>query len=135
MTMIVEKHTMASRKAPAGAVPGAMAASDGWLRVCRIDELEAGWGEAVLIAERQVALFRLDAGELYAVDHIDPKTSAPVIARGIVGSKGERCTVASPLLKQVYDLATGECLSEPGPALATYRTRVVSGYVEIEAAA
>jgi nitrite reductase (NADH) small subunit len=89
----------------------------------------------VLIAERQVALFRLDDSEVYAVDHIDPKTSAPVIARGIVGSKGERCTVASPLLKQVYDLATGECLSEPGPALTTYRTRIVAGFVEIESAA
>jgi nitrite reductase (NADH) small subunit len=43
--------------------------------------------------------------------------------------------VASPLLKQVYDLATGECLSEPGPALTTYRTRIVAGFVEIESAA
>jgi len=106
-----------------------------WQRVCRIDDLEPGWGEAVLLPERQVALFLVGAGELYAVDHRDPKTSAPVMARGIVGSKGARPTIASPLLKQVYDLATGECLSESGPSLATYATRVVGEFVEIAAAA
>lgn len=126
MTLTVEPP--ATRTAPVAPV-------NPWQRVCRIDDLEYGWGEAVLVAERQVALFRLDDRELYAVDHIDPKTSAPVIARGIVGSKGERTTVASPLLKQVYDLATGECLSEPGPALATYPTRIVAGYIEIALAA
>jgi nitrite reductase (NADH) small subunit len=106
-----------------------------WRRACRLDDLEQGWGEAVLLSERQIAVFRLDERELYAVDHVDPKTYAPVIARGIVGSKGERATVASPLLKQVYDLATGECLSERGAAIATYRTRVVAGFVEIEVTA
>jgi nitrite reductase (NADH) small subunit len=133
MTMTVDRA--GTGRATGDAPSGQTLEHRRWQRVCRVDELEAGWGEAVLIAERQVALFRLDDSEVYAVDHIDPKTSAPVIARGIVGSKGERCTVASPLLKQVYDLATGECLSEPGPALTTYRTRIVAGFVEIESAA
>ncbi|NNC10962.1 nitrite reductase small subunit NirD [Planctomonas sp. JC2975] len=132
MTLMIER---ADSRETASARLIAAARSRNWSRVCRVDDLEPGWGEAVLLAERQVALFRVGDRELYAVDHIDPKTAAPVIARGIVGSKGDRTTVASPLLKQVYDLETGECLSESGPSLATYRTRVVSGYVEIEAAA
>jgi nitrite reductase (NADH) small subunit len=113
--------------------------ADAWRRVCPVAELEPGWGEVALLADRRVAMFRLGDTELYAVDHVDPTTSAPVMARGIVGSMvvdaNERPTVASPLLKQVYDLATGECLSGPGPAITTYRTRVVAGYVEIELAA
>ena len=130
MTLTIEP----ALRQPVVAARSNTAPATGWQRVCRVDDLEPGWGEAVLTRERQVALFLLGAGELYAVDHLDPKTSAPVIARGIVGSKGSRPTIASPLLKQVYDLATGECLSEAGPALATFPTRVVGGYVEIAAA-
>ncbi|MWB98293.1 nitrite reductase small subunit NirD [Agromyces seonyuensis] len=103
-----------------------------WRAVCRLDDLEVGWGEAVLLGGLQLALVLAAPDELYAVSHRDPKTGSHVMARGIVGSRGERPTIASPLLKQVYDLGTGECLSEPGLALETYRTRVVDGRVDVE---
>lgn len=106
-----------------------------WHRVCPLDALEPTWGEAVLVDGRQIALVLVEPGELYAIDHRDPVTSAYVMARGIVGSRGDRPTIASPLLKQVYDLQTGACLDDPGLAVATYRTRVVAGEVEVEVAA
>jgi nitrite reductase (NADH) small subunit len=106
--------------------------TDRWERVCRVDELEPSWGEAVLVRMKQIALFLFAPDEIYAVSHRDPHTSAYVMARGIVGSKGERPTVASPLHKEVYDLGTGECFSDPGLLLKTYRTRVVGGFIEIE---
>src|SRR5690554_4111787 len=89
-----------------------------WVAVCRADALEPGWGEAALAGTRQVALVSFGAGELYAVSHLDPHSGAPVMARGIVGSRwvegqGHRPTIASPLLKQVYDLGTGRCFSDP----------------------
>jgi nitrite reductase (NADH) small subunit len=105
---------------------------DTWQRACALDDLEPSWGEAVLAGSRQIALFLISPEEIYAVDHIDPDTGAAVIARGIVGSRGDRATVASPLHKQVYDLGTGECFGTPELALATYRTRVVGGSIEIE---
>ncbi len=50
---------------------------------------------------------------------------ANVIARGIVGTvgtgRGHRDTVASPMYKQVFDLATGECLTEPDRGLPVVR--------------
>jgi nitrite reductase (NADH) small subunit len=103
-----------------------------WERACPVDELEPSWGEAILLRMRQIALFLLRSGEIYAVDHVDPDTRAAVMARGIVGSRGDRPTVASPLHKQVYDLGTGECFSDPGLVLGIYRTRVVGGFIEIE---
>ena len=106
-----------------------------WHPVCAIDALEPTWGEAVLVEVRQIALVLVEPGELYAIDHRDPVTSAYVMARGIVGSRGDRATIASPLLKQVYDLQTGACLDDPGLAVSTYRTRVVAGTVEVEVAA
>ncbi|MCU1511323.1 MAG: nitrite reductase small subunit [Arthrobacter sp.] len=104
----------------------------GWHRVCAVEELEPAWGEAALIAGRQVALFRTAAGEVFAVAQEDPATGAHVMARGITGSRGARPTLASPLHKEVYDLETGECLATPGLRLETFSTRIVAGYIEVE---
>ncbi|MCE4025240.1 nitrite reductase small subunit NirD [Microbacterium sp. Au-Mic1] len=104
-----------------------------WERVCHVDDLEPSWGEAVLIRMRQIAVFLLSPREVYAVSHADPAADgAPVMARGIVGSRGDRPTVASPLHKEVYDLGTGECFSDPALLLRTFRTRIVGGFIEIE---
>jgi nitrite reductase (NADH) small subunit len=104
----------------------------GWHRVCAVEELEPAWGEAALIAGRQVALFRTAAGQVFAVAQEDPATGAHVMARGITGSRGARPTLASPLHKEVYDLETGECLTTPGLRLQTFSTRIAAGYVEVE---
>lgn len=106
--------------------------TDGWHSVCPVEDLEIAWGEAALVAGRQIALFRIGATEVFAVAHEDPATGAHVMARGILGSRGERPTIASPLHKEVYDLETGECFSTPGLAIATFRTRISDGMVEVE---
>jgi nitrite reductase (NADH) small subunit len=102
-----------------------------WQAVCRFDALRAERGVAALVDREQVALFRLVDGSVAAVDHLDPYCRAYVIARGIVGSSGDRITVASPMHKQVFDLATGECLSEAGPGLRPWPARVVDGWVQV----
>jgi len=104
----------------------------GWHRICRLDDLDEAWGEAALIAGQQVALFRV-GDQVFAVSHTDPATSANVMARGIVGSRGPRPTIASPLHKEVYDLQTGECFEVPGLQLSVYATRVLDGFVEVAA--
>ena len=107
-------------------------AVSGWHTVCRVDDLELAWGEAALVAGRQIALFRTGATEVFAVAHEDPATGAHVMARGILGSRGERPTIASPLHKEVYDLETGRCFSTPSLAIATFRTRISDRMVEVE---
>ena len=102
-----------------------------WERACAVTDLEPSWGEAALIRMKQIALFLLSPTEIYAVDHRDPHTEAHVMARGLVGSKGDRPTIASPLHKEVYDLGTGECFTNPALVLNTYQTRVVGGYIEV----
>ncbi|WP_426302641.1 nitrite reductase small subunit NirD [Arthrobacter sp. R-11] len=119
MTAVLERET---RTAPAA----------GWHRVCPLNELEPAWGEAAFIDGLQLALFRLPSDEVYAVAQQDPATLANVMARGIIGSRGSSPTIASPLHKEVYDLRTGECFSNPGLRLATYGARIVDGYIEVE---
>ena len=119
----------APARVPSSGAPSA------WQRACAVDELEPSWGEALLLEKRQIAIVMISREEIYAVCHRDPATQAYVMARGIVGSKGERPTIASPLLKQVYDLGTGECFTDPSLSLRAYPTRVVDGYVEVNIAA
>ena len=103
-----------------------------WTSVCALDRLEPLWGEAALIDGVQVALVLLPDGSLYAVSNQDPATGSFVMSRGIVGSRGARPTLASPLHKQVYDLETGECFTSPDYVLRTFPVRIDHGTVQIQ---
>jgi nitrite reductase (NADH) small subunit len=106
-----------------------------WTRVCSIEQLIPERGLAALVGTEPVALFLLEDETVHAVGHRDPFSNANVMARGIIGSVGAgdsyRDTVASPMYKQVFDLATGECLTEPGTRLPVHPVRIVDGHVEV----
>lgn len=84
------------------------------VRTCTIQDLEVERGRAALIGSEQVALFLLGDDTVHAVSNLDPFSGANVISRGIVGTRGDAPTVASPMHKQVFDLRTGECLDAQG---------------------
>ncbi|GAB3548693.1 nitrite reductase small subunit NirD [Arthrobacter tumbae] len=112
--------------------PALAAVSDGtWYPICRLEDLELCWGEAALIHGRQVALFRVDSATVFAVSHRDPVSGSQVMARGIVGSRGQRFTITSPLHKEVYYLDSGDPAAGPGTALRSFPTRVTDGMVEV----
>lgn len=102
-----------------------------WYQVCPLEDLELCWGEAALIHGRQVALFRVDSATVFAVSHRDPVSGSQVMARGIVGSRGKRFTITSPLHKEVYYLDSGEPVSETGAALRSFPVRITEGMVEV----
>ncbi|MCD9872499.1 nitrite reductase small subunit NirD [Streptomyces guryensis] len=97
---------------------------DGWFTVCDLNALLPGRGVAALLPDgRQVALFRDRSGELYAIDNRDPFGGAAVLSRGLTGTHQSRPFVASPLLKQRFDLETGQCLDDESVRVATYEVR------------
>lgn len=98
----------------------AAASAGGRRAVCRLEDLEPFWGEAALVEDVQIALVRVPGDRVFAVSQWDPFAKAHVMARGIVGTKGGRPTLASPIHKQVYDLETGACLSDEGLALQVF---------------
>ncbi|WP_117211603.1 nitrite reductase small subunit NirD [Allorhizocola rhizosphaerae] len=103
-----------------------------WTTVCPISRIQPERGVAALVEGTQIALIRTWDDELYAVSNRDPIAGAQVMSRGIVGTRGDAPTLASPLHKQVYDLRTGECLDVPGVSLPTYRVRCTDdGLVEV----
>jgi len=102
-----------------------------WTPICRYPDLEPERGVAALLGPDQVAVFRVHSGQLYAVDNYDPFAHVNVLARGIVGSRGDTPTLSSPMHKQVYDLRTGRCLDQPDVVLRTYPVRERDGVVEV----
>lgn len=102
-----------------------------WLRVCSLEQVPVERGVAVLVEGEQVALFRTATDELHAVDNLCPFSGAMVISRGIVGTRGDRATVASPMFKQVFDLSTGDCLDDDQVTLTVHAVRVHDGEVHI----
>ncbi|WP_309069813.1 nitrite reductase (NAD(P)H) small subunit [Microbacterium sp.] len=115
----------------------------GWVRVCRVTDLEVERGRAALLGGRtQIALFLLADGTVRAVSNYDPYGGAHVLSRGIVGTKSlgntsqpsgntvlsdsahdasrdpdareEIPTIASPLHKQAWDLRTGMVVETQG---------------------
>jgi nitrite reductase (NADH) small subunit len=97
--------------------------------VCRYDVLLPERGVAALIGSVQIALFRTHDGSVFATGNQDPFSGANVMSRGIVGSRGDVQTVASPMFKQVYDLRTGQCLDDPTVSLPVYPVEIVDGQV------
>lgn len=98
--------------------------TDDWFTVCDLSTLLPGRGVAALLPDgRQAAVFTDRTGALYAVDNRDPFTGAAVLSRGLTGTHHGRPFVASPLLKQRFDLETGRCLDDDTVRLTTYETK------------
>ncbi|MCX9191605.1 nitrite reductase (NAD(P)H) small subunit [Carbonactinospora thermoautotrophica] len=104
-----------------------------WVPVCMFDDLLPERGVAAMVAGEQVAVFRTYDGSLFAIGNLDPFSGAYVLSRGIVGTRGEVPTVASPMYKQVFDLRTGVCLDDPRVSVPVYPIRCRDGVVEVAA--
>jgi nitrite reductase (NADH) small subunit len=104
------------------------------VHVCALADLVPERGSVALVAGAQVAIVRTHDDAVHAVDNRDPYSGAQIVARGLVGTRGEAPTVTSPMYKQVWDLRTGACLDGAGDepiALRTWGVRVVDGEVMV----
>ncbi|MDX2698494.1 nitrite reductase small subunit NirD [Streptomyces ipomoeae] len=98
--------------------------ADDWYTVCDLTLLIPGRGVAALLPDgNQAAIFLDRAGRLFAVDNRDPFGGAAVLSRGLTGTHQGRPFVASPLLKQRFDLETGQCLDDETVRITAYEVR------------
>lgn len=110
-----------------------------WTTICSLEQILPNTGVCALVNNEQVAVFRVGNDDVYALSNYDPFSKAYVLSRGIVGdrvSAGEAnrqsiLKVASPIYKQNFNLATGECLDDPNVSVPTFPVRVVDGQVQI----
>ncbi|GEP39247.1 nitrite reductase small subunit [Nocardioides psychrotolerans] len=92
--------------------------------VCRLDQVEREGGVVALVGGAAVAVFRTYDDEVFALDNYDPFSRASVLARGIVGTRGDISFVASPMHKQAFDLRTGHCLDDAAVRVPAYDVQV-----------
>ncbi|GGI08456.1 nitrite reductase small subunit NirD [Egicoccus halophilus] len=103
----------------------------GHVEVCDLEAILPDTGVAALVGGRQVAVFRLSDGRVFAIDHHDPCSGANVLARGIVGDAGGDPVVASPVHKQRFSLTTGRCLDAEDRCVDVHAVRVDGGRVAV----
>ena len=106
-----------------------------WKAVCKVSDVLPGTGVGVRLPEGQAALFCTRDGRFFALDNMDPFSSANVLSRGLLGSLGGRKVVASPIYKQHFDLETGQCLEDETVTLNVYPVRVEGDVIEVATSA
>jgi nitrite reductase (NADH) small subunit len=96
-----------------------------WTAVCRVAGLQPNRGVAALLpGGAQVAVFRTNDDEVFALSNMDPFSGASVLSRGIVGDRRGVPVAVSPVYKQAFDLRTGVCVDDPTVSVAVYPVRV-----------
>ena len=95
-----------------------------WTAVCQADDIVPDTGVCARVEDRHVAVFRIGTEGFFAIDNIDPQSGASVLARGLLGNLGERIVVASPIFKNHFDLASGECLEFPEHSVQAHQVRL-----------
>jgi nitrite reductase (NADH) small subunit len=104
-----------------------------WTAVCPLDDIVPNTGVCALISGRQVAVFRVSDDRIYALSNYDPFSKANVLSRGIVGDIKGELVVASPVYKQHFSLASGQCIEDAAVKVTSFAARVSNGIVEVEA--
>ena len=100
-----------------------------WTKICPLEELPVERGVTALVHGQAVAVFRTHDDTVYALGNHDPFSKASVLARGIVGTRGDIPFVASPMHKHPFDLRTGKCLDDESVKVPAYDVRVEDGIV------
>jgi len=101
-----------------------------WVDICALSDILPNTGVCALVGNEQVAIFRYGNGEeVYAMSNYDPFSKAYVLSRGIVGDKKGIAKVASPIYKQNFSLATGQCLDDETVSIPTYKVKILDGRV------
>ena len=101
--------------------------------ICKLDDIIPEAGVCALVSteagDKQVAIFRTKEDELFAIDNFDPFSNANVLSRGLIGGtvvtnedgkETDVLYVASPIYKQRFNLATGQCLDDETVKLGSY---------------
>jgi nitrite reductase (NADH) small subunit len=101
---------------------------------CRQSDLVENSGITALIDGQQIALFYITKPEptVYAIGNHDPFSKTNILSRGILCEINGRLSVASPMYKQHFDLATGQCIEDNSVSVPVYPAKIVVEHVQLD---
>lgn len=108
--------------------------------ICNLNDIIPETGVCALVDGKQIAIFRTKHNHLFALDNYDPFSQANVLSRGLIGGTTIAddtgideavLYVASPIYKQRFNLATGQCLDDESVMLATYQVALEDSKVVV----
>jgi nitrite reductase (NADH) small subunit len=105
-----------------------------WTDICSLSDIQPNTGICALIAGEQVAIYRVETQsgtQVFALSNYDPFSKANVLSRGIIGDRAGILKVASPIYKQNFNLATGQCLDDDTVIIPSYPVRIDGDRVHI----
>ncbi len=102
-------------------------------KICSLNDIVPETGVCALVDGLQIAVFRTRNNHLFALNNYDPFSHTNVLSRGIIGghTEGEQeiLYVASPIYKQRFNLATGQCLDDETVRIPCYAVTEQEGAV------
>ncbi len=106
-----------------------------WTDICNLEQIPVAGGVNALVENTQVAIFRTRENKLFAVSNFDPFSKANVMSRGIFGSTKrdgrDVYKIASPILKNTFDLETGQSFDDLSVFLRVFNVKLEAGRVLI----
>jgi len=108
--------------------------------ICNLNDIIPDTGVCALVEGKQIAIFRTKQNDLFALDNYDPFSHVNVLSRGLIGgttiiddtgADEEVLYVASPIYKQRFNLATGQCLDDENVKLNTYQVALEDSKVVV----
>lgn len=103
-----------------------------FIEVCGLNDINLDTGVCALVNDQQVAIFRpASSQQVFAINNYDPIGKASVLSRGLISDVKGKLTVASPLYKQHFCLASGECLEDDTIQVSSYQTKIINDRVWI----
>ena len=103
-----------------------------WKDAGSVKQFPVEGGLAVKIEDKQIAVFHFTRKQQwYACDNRCPHKGDMVIARGLTADRSGKPAVACPMHKKVFDLETGNCISEEGYRVDVYPVKIENDRVMI----
>lgn len=99
-----------------------------WQEICGIDDIPEQAGIGATLGRKHIALFRFGK-TVYALDDLEPGSTARVLSRGILGDAGGEPVVISPLYKQRIRLRDGRQAENGEPVVRAWPVKIENGKV------
>ena len=106
-----------------------MNTADSFVPVTQVEEISTEEGKAFRLGDHSIALFKMDSGEIYAIENACPHIGAP-LENGVINH--EKCELTCLWHGWSFDLKTGASLNYQGAKVKTLPVKISQNQVFVD---